>query len=132
MKIATGFDEYLTAVRALEKDFAARGEWLGRPVPQSDYEFDANAPGLRSLYDVVFLALQTDSTRVATVSITAYYHNVTHHGNLPEKLAQLHAIEAQQFREYARLSRQVEADRRPDQWRQAAGPHGRVVRGRHE
>jgi hypothetical protein len=48
--------------------------------------------------DVVKLALETDSTRIVSIFIdTTVIHNITHHGNRPEVLAELRAHEEGQF-----------------------------------
>ena len=52
----------------------------------------------RLMLDVVKLAIETDSTRLVTLFVdTTVIHNITHHGNRPEVLAELRAKEAAQF-----------------------------------
>ncbi|MBL8792884.1 MAG: DUF1552 domain-containing protein [Planctomycetia bacterium] len=78
-------DEYLTAVRAVEKDLQRLESWMNKPKPQAKMpQHKIGGPeGLRRLnLSLIALALQTDSTRVFT-----YYahddrlpgHN-SHHG----------------------------------------------------
>ncbi len=50
------------------------------------------------MYDVMRLALETDSTRLVSLFIdTTVIHNLTHHGNRPEVIAELRAKEESQF-----------------------------------
>src|SRR5687767_2097723 len=50
------------------------------------------------MFDVMKLALETDSTRIVSLFIdTTVIHNITHHGNRPEVLAELRAKEEGQF-----------------------------------
>lgn len=100
-------DEYLTSLRTLEKDLGDQDRWLDRPQPESPAPLEPNPKGLRPLYDVMFLALQADVTRVATIAFSNFYHGLTHHGNLPEKIAPLREIEKGQIEEYARFLRKL-------------------------
>ena len=50
------------------------------------------------MFDVIKLALETDSSRLVSLFIdTTVIHNITHHGNRPEVLAELRAKEEAQF-----------------------------------
>ena len=52
----------------------------------------------RIMFDVVKLALETDSSRLFSLFIdTTVIHNFTHHGNRPEVLAELRSKEEGQF-----------------------------------
>jgi hypothetical protein len=52
----------------------------------------------RLMFDVMKLALETDSTRIISLFIdTTVIHNITHHGNRPEVLAELRGHEERQF-----------------------------------
>jgi hypothetical protein len=98
-------DQYLTAVRELEQRLHAAETWETKPRPQvaalapedmKDAREFVRQSGL--MYDVMKLALETDSTRVMSLFIdTVVIHNITHHGNRPETLAELQAHEAGQF-----------------------------------
>ncbi|CAN5906437.1 DUF1552 domain-containing protein [soil metagenome] len=108
-------DEYLTSIRDLEKKMQVEKSWLYKPKPQisaidfgSDQGLDPDKGGLdyrryqRLMFDVIALALQTDSTRVISYQprmdnsdgTGAYkakgnpygYHEMTHHGEDPDKL----------------------------------------------
>ena len=104
-------DEYLTAVRDLElrmekaEKFAAQLPDVDRPkgIPGGPDGFQKH---IRLMYDLLALAFQTDSTRVATLMI-AYdgsnrsyrqigvpdgHHDLSHHGNDPEKMKKIAEI----------------------------------------
>ncbi|HEY2413332.1 MAG TPA: DUF1552 domain-containing protein [Pirellulaceae bacterium] len=120
-------DQYLTAVREAEIRLHKAEDWENRPKPKppgplpTDIENLADLVGrTRLLYDTIYLALASDSTRVITVcqpqfngappidGVTEGYHNLSHHGQDPGKLAQLTLIEIEQikmFRDFmARLN----------------------------
>lgn len=98
-------DQYLTSVRELERRLHAAEEWEYRPKPK----VAANAPDENKnpqqfvertgmMFDVMKLALETDSTRIISLMIdTTVIHNITHHGNRPEVLAELQGHEGRQF-----------------------------------
>jgi hypothetical protein len=109
-------DQYFQSVRELEGRLQRNIEWENRPKPKVDYPepkdlADANEVIARSklMFDLIRLALQTDSTRVATLSLSTFSvvphvpgvknetHGLTHHGNEPEKIAELRKIEAAQL-----------------------------------
>ena len=69
-------DEYLDSVRQVEERVERSQKWLNVPKPQVDADalkLDANPKGpvdyLRTMYDLMYLAFQTDSTRAATYMI---------------------------------------------------------------
>ena len=108
-------DQYLTGVRDLEKRLAAARAWETRPKPTvaAKPPVDPEDPReymdkVRLMYDTARLAFETDSTRFVTLLLdsvnspaievdghdtTDGYHNLSHHGKSPEKLAQLQAID---------------------------------------
>ena len=69
-------DEYLESVRQIEQRVQRSQRWLEIPKPSVDadglhLEADDSVPGelIPTMYDLIFLALQTDSTRVATYQL---------------------------------------------------------------
>jgi hypothetical protein len=98
-------DQYLTSVRELERRLAGAEEWEHRPKPQVSVQPPVDVTDHREfarqaavMFDVVKLALETDSSRLASVFIdTTVIHNITHHGNRPDVLAELRAKEESQF-----------------------------------
>jgi hypothetical protein len=114
-------EQFAAAVRDLEKNLAAGQAWIGRPKPAPSatppaeivdpHDFRRNA---RAMFDLVRLALETDSTRIVTVclstgdltptnipGVTVGTHPLTHHGKVPEKIAELRRIEEAHFQALA-------------------------------
>jgi hypothetical protein len=109
-------DEYFTSVRELEGRLTRAQDWATRPKPvvaaqpPKDITDRADLIGrARLMYDLIHLALQTDSTRIVTLSlegsglvppiegVTEGHHNLSHHGKDPKKLEQLQAVELAEF-----------------------------------
>jgi hypothetical protein len=98
-------DEYFTSVRELERRMHAAQEWETRPKPRVDAQPPVDitdsmafAARTKQMFDVMKLALETDSTRFVSLFVdTTQIHNLTHHGNRPEVLAELRGHEASQF-----------------------------------
>jgi hypothetical protein len=92
-------------VRELEQRLHSAEEWEYKPKPA----ISAKAPNeitdakefvrrTEQTFDVMKLALETDSTRVISLFIdTTVIHNITHHGNRPEALSELRGHEERQF-----------------------------------
>ena len=71
------------------------------------------------MYDMMYLALQTDSTRLITffknginavpriTGVSNDYHNLSHHGLDPDKIAELGIIELEQFSALADFVRRL-------------------------
>lgn len=105
-------DLLLTSIREAEQRLQQDEAWIHRPKPRveaAEPTNDAHAPGQliarsRQWYNLVHLALQTDSTRVISLSlgsqeqpivegVTIGHHDASHHGQDPQKLEQLALIE---------------------------------------
>jgi hypothetical protein len=114
--------QYFDAVRELEGRLERAIAWEHRPKPVVDMPpprdiADANEVIARSrlMFDLVRLALATDSTRVVTMSLSTFSvvphvpgvrnetHGLTHHGNEPEKIAELRRIEEAQLAVFGEL-----------------------------
>ncbi|NCF94129.1 MAG: DUF1552 domain-containing protein [Verrucomicrobiaceae bacterium] len=102
-------DQYLTSVRDVEKRLQMSKEWLDRPkpMPPIDEVLDEERQHIDEvalLYDLMALALQTDSTRITTLETgmgfrTAEldldsYHGISHHGKAPGRIEQLQVVES--------------------------------------
>ena len=104
-------DQYYTSVRELEARFASSEAWEHKPKPKvtalpPDDEKDGRefVKQMQIMFDVIKLALETDSSRLISLFIdTTVIHNITHHGNRPEVLAELRAKEEGQFDSFAGL-----------------------------
>jgi hypothetical protein len=109
-------DEYFTSVREMEQRLQKAEAWVQKPKPKvdaqppEDIRDEKDLIGrMNLLFDLIPLAFQTDSTRAITVMIQgrgdvptipgvkADHHNLSHHGQDPEKIAQLRLIETAQL-----------------------------------
>ena len=122
-------DEYLTSVRDVEKRLELRQRWTSQPKPKAPFEKPANhnaVEDLPMLYDLIALALQTDSTRIATLEIGGDFmpqhlgikkdwHGLSHHGNDPDAIADLVKLESYQIEHFgkfvAKLAKMNDGDR---------------------
>jgi hypothetical protein len=98
-------DQYFSSVRDLEQRLASAESWEQKPKPKVTAQPPEDVTDHREfakqtqvMFDVVKLALETDSSRLVSIFIdTTVIHNITHHGNRPEVLAELKAKESSQF-----------------------------------
>ncbi len=112
-------DQYLTSVRELEQRLHSSEQWEHRPRPrvnaQPPQDIDDQREFVRKtglMFDVIKLALETDSSRVISLFIdTTVIHNITHHGNRPEMLAELRSKEEGQFEVLASFLRTLNETR---------------------
>jgi len=109
----TKLDEYLTAVRQVEQRTQRADEWLSIPKPKLEVadvsrlsrklDLSVVAEYQRLFYDLMVMALRTDSTRVITcmigsesaggaipdIGISQTRHGLSHHNGDPEQLRRL-------------------------------------------
>ena len=98
-------DQYYTAVRELEQRLHSAEEWEYKPKPAVNAKAPSEITDAKEFvrrteqtFDVMKLALETDSTRVISLFIdTTVIHNITHHGNREEVLGELRGHEERQF-----------------------------------
>ena len=110
-------DEYFTSVREVEQRIDRANHLRPEDIP--DVNLPAGVPAelsehLRLMYDIMLLSFQTDSTRIATfmvgdagcnrtyreVDVKGGHHQLSHHRNDEEKMAQIAKIDkflAEQF-----------------------------------
>jgi hypothetical protein len=115
-------DEYFTSVREMELRLQKAEAWVQKPKPvvhakaPQDIADEKDLIGrMNLLFDLIPLALQTDSTRLITILIQGRgdvpaipgvkldHHNLSHHGQDKEKIDQLRLIERAQFTAVNRL-----------------------------
>ena len=115
-------DEYFSSVREVEQRMIKAQDWSRRSKPTVaakspiDIASSVEVPArVRLMIDLMHLALQTDSTRFITFAlnglnavpviagVTQDWHNLSHHGQDPAKLAELRVIEVQQMRLFGEL-----------------------------
>jgi hypothetical protein len=110
------FAEYLDSVRSLEKKIDLQHPWLDRPKPKTQMPEPRparqTANEMKIMMELMALAIETDSTRVMTLSsgfangdfgLQGGYHGFSHHGELPEKTKALILIERNQIAQMAYL-----------------------------
>ncbi|NNE00037.1 MAG: DUF1552 domain-containing protein [Pirellulaceae bacterium] len=131
--------EYFSSLRELEQRMGRQLNHLAEDAPQVDYElppYDPIAPTMmleceQIMFDLMALALQTDSTRVATLFIAglgqvftldgqtmrAGYHALSHHGNDPDLIRDLIRVETEHMkclgRFLSQLKEKTDGDGRP-------------------
>jgi hypothetical protein len=112
--------EYLTSVREIERRIQQAERF--REVPNPDVETPKGIPSsflehVQLMYDMIFLAFQTDSTRIATfllayessnrtfpdIKITEGHHNLSHHQGKKETLEKIAQIDQWYMRQFARF-----------------------------
>ena len=127
-------DEYLTSVRELEVRLQQNKQWARRPKPKVDLSepkevSDRNdiLAKQRLMYDLILLALQTDSTRVIAFSlggmnavpsnipgVNTDWHNLSHHGKEESKIEELSKIEAAEFQVFGEFLTKLKGVQEPD------------------
>lgn len=119
-------DAYFSSVRDLEKRLAANEKWTHKPKPQITAEPPKEVTDGSDLiarqnvmHDVIYLALQTDSTRFVTLhtngggevipieGVAEGYHSLSHHGLDSDKIAQLALIEEEQVAAWGAFIRKL-------------------------
>jgi hypothetical protein len=110
-------DEYFSSVRELEQTLLSSEEWLKKPKPRVDAKPPQNVTNPTDLiaktkvwFDLILLALQTDSTRLVTLQllgtsgvppipgISFGHHDLSHHGKDPTKIDQLKKLETEKMK----------------------------------
>jgi hypothetical protein len=110
-------DEYFTSVRELEQRLAQAQAWSKKPKPKVDAKPPVNSQNSADLigksrlwFDLIHLALQTDSTRLVTLQLLGTssvppvpgvnqgHHDLSHHGQDPTKIAQLKLLEIEKLK----------------------------------
>src|SRR5262249_55421218 len=105
-------DEYFTSVRELEQRLARAEEWSKKPKPKVEAKQPQNVATPADLvgksrvwFDLIHLALQTDSSRLVTLQllgtssvppvagVSLGHHDLSHHGQDPNKIEQLKKVE---------------------------------------
>ncbi len=136
----TKLDEYLHSVRDVEQRAERLDAWLDVPKPKLDKAlaapFQRDVPKAkageywRTMFDLIVLALRTDTTRVVTymngsegnglaipeIGITQARHNLSHHNGDPvvlERLAKSDAFIMEQFSHFLDSLRDVKDGEEP-------------------
>lgn len=119
-------DQYFTAVREAEAQLHKAEEWAARPKPSVDVKSPKDQldrlqmlERTRLMYDMMHLAIQTDSTRFLTLydpgmnavpsipGVDTDYHMLSHHGKDEAKIKQLAIVESAIMREFGGFLRKL-------------------------
>ncbi|QGJ72213.1 Secreted protein containing DUF1552 [Planctomycetales bacterium 10988] len=121
-------EEYFNSVRDVEKKIQLRNQWVKVPKPSPAMKAPERDLGLVNdlplLYDLIAIALQTDSTRIATMEIAGSfnsrefgydegYHGLSHHGHRPEKIeavVKMGRYQVEQFAAFLQKLKSIETD----------------------
>lgn len=113
-------DQYLTSIRDVEQRLQAARQWETRPKPVTTQPAPPEILDQKLFFEkfdlmlsMAQLALESDSTRIVTLMVDAFatpifklhpdqptsegYHNLSHHGQVPDKLKQLEDADHQQM-----------------------------------
>jgi hypothetical protein len=111
-------DQYLTSVRDVERRLQMSDAWLDKPKPKSPIDAIKDEERMQIeeiplFMDLMTLALQTDSTRVATFEVplgfhtndldVGSYHGLSHHSKQEGLLTQLQTVEKYLMTQFAHL-----------------------------
>ena len=125
---AQKLEEYFSSIRDVEAKLVLDRKWQQVPKAKTDLaepENEGLTRDLPKIYDLLALALQTDSTRVATVEVGGSfaasdlgikkgYHSLSHHGHVQESIDLLVQIEKYQMEHFARFLDKLKSIREPD------------------
>lgn len=122
-------DEYFSSLRSVEKRMGQMLNNLSKPLPKTSYKlpsYDPITPNLQLeaedlMYDLMTLALDSESTRVISMFIHGLgqvftidgetlktgYHGLSHHGNNPDMIADLMKIDRAHVTCLARFIKQL-------------------------
>lgn len=127
-------EEYFSSIRETEKKLDIVESWIDKPKPR------VNDPAMRKVaggdrdqrigdnyvevwLDLMFLALQTDSTRVVSMAVenanwgldgvTSGYHSLSHHGQREDALTQLAIIENHLMENLSRFVNRLKSTQEP-------------------
>ncbi len=123
-------DEYLTAIRDLEFRLQQSESWVRKPKPHVDAALPVDVANRNDaiakqnlMYDMIALALQTDSTRTITFQLSGMnavpvvpgvnsdWHNLSHHGKDPDKIDELAIVETAEITAFSRFLKKLRSTR---------------------
>ncbi|MEM9941889.1 MAG: DUF1552 domain-containing protein [Planctomycetota bacterium] len=114
----TKLDEYFSSVRDIEQRIQQQEKWVLRDKPKAPIAEPTNdnlIEDLPELFDLIALALETDSTRIGTfemaganfrtgiLGLNKGYHAYSHHGQDPKNIEGLVKLELYQMKQLARF-----------------------------
>jgi hypothetical protein len=119
-------DQYFTSVRNFEQRLSEAEDWVGKPKPKVDMavpidirDNDEMIRKKKMMLDIMYLAIQTDSTRFMTLHLNGNggtiplpgvdegYHSLSHHGLDEHKIEQLTLVETEMVKAWAGFVRKL-------------------------
>lgn len=131
----TKLEEYFTSIRETETKLQSAGSWLERDKPkvedqamagvaEGDRDEPYGAAQVELWFDLMYLALVTDSTHVVATNVEncnwglegvhQTYHTLSHHRQRDDLLQQLGIVEHYMMRQLARFLGRLKAARQAD------------------
>ncbi|TWT54941.1 hypothetical protein Pla22_25950 [Rubripirellula amarantea] len=123
-------DQYMSSVRDVEKRIQRQLQWTEKPKPHAPPLAERPTTyheNLDLILELAAIALQTDSTRVVSVSLpgqglpietnnlrTANYHNLSHHGMAADAVRDLIEVESMHSRSLAKFLKRLKSVRAGD------------------
>ena len=126
-------DQYYTSVRELEGRIEQSEQWLNREKPSTKFQLPQGVDELTLkdrtpfFYDLMVLALQTDSARVITLSfadlgkeggglpgVNTGYHSLSHHGQVQSVMEELAIVEQFHSAQFSRFLDKLKAVKEPN------------------
>jgi len=126
-------DQYFTSVREFEKRIEQSTLWLDKEKPNTGYSIPHRVDSLTLkdraplFYDLMALALQTDSTRVISLAftnlgkengglpgVTRGYHTLSHHGQVLDAIDELSIIETFHVSQFSRFLGKLKKIKEPN------------------
>ncbi|MFY9253953.1 MAG: DUF1552 domain-containing protein [Fuerstiella sp.] len=121
-------DEYFSSVRDVERKLTLDRQWQQVRKPATSLQEPINeglVKDMPQIYELIALALQTDSTRVATLEIGHTfavrdlgikdgYHSLSHHGQVKSKIDLLIQIETYQLEQLSNFINKLKSIREPN------------------
>ncbi len=122
-------DEYFSSIRDVETSLELEKRWSSVPKPKpsmAEPENQSYVADIPVMFDLLAVALQTDSTRIATYELagakfdtsffglSSGYHSLSHHGKKQEKVDGLVTIERFQMEQLARFLNKLQSIHEPD------------------
>jgi len=125
--------DYVDSVRDMEKQLHANEEWATKPkpavtepAPPDTLEKSDFIGRAKTMFKLTRLALQTDSTRVASIfirgmdlkppipGVTQDHHGLSHHGKNPAKIEELRLIERTEMAAFREFLASLRDTKEPD------------------
>ena len=124
--------EYFESIKETERRLVKSESWVHTPKPKVKFPMPTDPTDraeivtqMRNVCDMIYLAFQTDSTRVITAGwfqqnkvnipgVSSAYHALSHHGKDPNNIEQLQLIERAFFEELKVLLTSLKKTREGD------------------